>query len=147
MHLGFLQINHRYSILFSVPRAICQTSKSSQASFVESATPNINLNVISITSKDNESIDFQLTLLAHKEKLLKEVFFFQLSDKKSPIKVILNCRVLGEYDVIILTVQCKYYIYRKAIIHNVFKNILYRVRKREDRQDVRWEKKALKLKK
>lgn len=96
VHLGFLQINHRYNISFSVPRSLCQASKSSQASFIESPTPNVNLNVVSITSKSNESIDFQLTLLAHKEKLLKEVFLFQLSDKKSPIKVTLNCRVLGK---------------------------------------------------
>lgn len=96
VHLGFLQINHRYSVLFSVPRSLCQTSKSSRASFVESATPNMNLNIVSVTSKNNDSIDIQLTLLAHKEKLLKEVFFFQLSDKNSPIKVTLNCRVLGK---------------------------------------------------
>lgn len=96
VHLGFLQINHRYSISFSVPRSLCQTSKTSQASFIESAIPNVNLNIVSITSESNETVDFQLTLLAHKEKLLKEIFLFQLSDKSSPVNVILNCRVLGK---------------------------------------------------
>lgn len=96
VHLGFLQINHRYSISFSIPRSLCETSKTSQASFVESAIPNVNLNIVSITSKNSESIDFELTLLAYKEKLLKEIFLFQLSDKSSPINVTLNCRVLGK---------------------------------------------------
>ncbi|KAG8315936.1 hypothetical protein J6590_062026 [Homalodisca vitripennis] len=93
VHLGFLQINHRYKINFSIPKSLCESETGSQVSLQGVSNP--HLQVISATSSQ-DLIDLHLELYAHKEKLMVEEFSFHLTDVTDPVTVALNARVLGE---------------------------------------------------
>ncbi|XP_046658755.1 UPF0687 protein C20orf27 homolog isoform X2 [Homalodisca vitripennis] len=93
VHLGFLQINHRYKINFSIPKSLCESETGSQVSLQGVSNP--HLQVISATSSQ-DLIDLHLELYAHKEKLMVEEFSFHLTDVTDPVTVALNARVLGK---------------------------------------------------
>uniref|UniRef100_A0A1B6CPE3 Adipose-secreted signaling protein n=1 Tax=Clastoptera arizonana TaxID=38151 RepID=A0A1B6CPE3_9HEMI len=94
VHLGFLQVNHRYAIKFTVSNALINITKNVEITFVEPAIPNKNLDLISIDIKQ-DNLEFCVVLFAYKEKLLKEEFTFRILNKIT-VTAILNARVLGK---------------------------------------------------
>lgn len=96
VHLGFIQVNHRYSITFAIPKSLDIITKCSNVTIVEPAVPNKNLQIVS-TDVNQDRIEFQIELFAYKEKLLKEEFAFYTSNDTNPVFLILNARVLGKY--------------------------------------------------
>lgn len=94
IHLGFLQLNHKYSITFSIPRGHCNSDDVKAKSVcLESNSQHLkNLTATECTDK----ILFFLELFAYKEKLMSEEFSFNLSDEKDVFTVILKARVLGK---------------------------------------------------
>lgn len=93
VYLGFLQVKHRYSISFSVPRTFCHSGDFGEI-VVDNATLKPYLRIMSATVSQ-DMIDFQLELLAHKQNLLVEEFSFRLSDVKEAFTVSVNAKVLG----------------------------------------------------
>lgn len=93
VHLGFLQVKHRYSISFSVPRTLCHSDDCGEV-VLDNATHKPYLQIMSATVAQ-DMIDFQLELLADEQNSLKEEFCFRLSDVEEPFTVILNAQVLG----------------------------------------------------
>uniref|UniRef100_A0A1B6M325 Adipose-secreted signaling protein n=1 Tax=Graphocephala atropunctata TaxID=36148 RepID=A0A1B6M325_9HEMI len=93
VHLGFLQVNHRYKINFSIPKSLCESKADDPVTLLGIDNP--HLQVISATTSQ-DLIDLHLELYAHKEKLMVEEFGFCLSDLTNPITVVLVARVLGK---------------------------------------------------
>lgn len=98
VYLGFLQVKHRYSISFSVPRRFCHSGDSGEIA-VDNTTLKPYLRITSATVSQ-DMIDFQLELLAHKQNLLVEEFSFRLSDVKDVFIVSINAKVLGRFILI-----------------------------------------------
>lgn len=97
VYLGFLQVNHRYSISLSVPRTFCHSGDCGEI-VLDSATLKPYLRITSATVSQ-DMIDFQLELLAHKQNLVEE-FSFRLSDVKEAFAVSVHAKVLGRLIVI-----------------------------------------------
>lgn len=98
VYLGFLQVNHRYSISLSVPITFCHSGDCGEI-VLDSSTLKPYLRITSATVSQ-DMIDFQLELLAHKQNLLVEEFSFRLSDVKEAFTVSVHAKVLGRLIVI-----------------------------------------------
>lgn len=101
IHLGFLQVKHRYRVELNVPDDILAAYKHKNHSLVlkvdESKVPNINCKLLSFkgkTSEQSTSYEVEIEFFAHKEKLLKEELNLITSDEKD-VKLIFHARVLG----------------------------------------------------
>ncbi|CRK97979.1 CLUMA_CG011351, isoform A [Clunio marinus] len=101
IHLGFLQVKHRYRIELKIPADILSEFIVNNHKLVlrldETAVPNINCKLLSFkgdTTGDLQFYDAEIEFFAHKEKLLKEELKLLTSDEKS-VRMIFSARVLG----------------------------------------------------
>ena len=101
VHLGFLQVKHRYRIELKIPADIfadyITDNHKLALKFDESAVPNVHCKLLSFKDLTNEQSQFyeaEIEFFAHKEKLLKEELTLLTSDEKT-IKIVFSARVLG----------------------------------------------------
>lgn len=103
IHLGFLQVKHRYRIELNIPADVlaefrCEEHKL-ELKVDESDVPNIQCKLLSFKDETDASSSTshyaaEIEFFAHKEKLLKEELSLLTSDEKS-VKLIFSARVLG----------------------------------------------------
>lgn len=99
VHLGFLQIGHRYEVKF-----VFSSGKVSDPLGVRNLDPpNLNLRVVDLRPSEGMhdgpdcAYEVVLELLAHKEKLLREQVVLQSCDNSlQTITLVLHARVLGK---------------------------------------------------
>ncbi|XP_035902158.1 UPF0687 protein C20orf27 homolog [Anopheles stephensi] len=107
VHLGFLQINHRYRIELTVPAQAIKDAGftvDGNSAFVaqDVAVPNVHCRLLEFPSRtvDVKGVDhFAVTIefFAHKEKLLKErLHLCGKEDSERRLELILVARVLGK---------------------------------------------------
>ncbi|CAN8000147.1 unnamed protein product [Ixodes pacificus] len=103
VHLGFIQVNHRYEVRFqfATPPHLGSLSVRTQD------PPNLNVRVLTLRPVDSTAFflpwlgpDFKyevvLEMLAYKEKLLREQLVLQSSNNPMlTLTLVLNARVLG----------------------------------------------------
>jgi Domain of unknown function (DUF4517) len=101
VHLGFLQVKHRYRIELNIPVDILAEFKETDKKLVlqldDTDVPNINCKLLSFKSDTTEQSQFyetEIEFFAHKEKLLKEELKLLTSEGKS-VKLIFSARSLG----------------------------------------------------
>lgn len=104
VHLGFVQVNHRYEVRFqfATPPHLGSLSVRTQD------PPNLNVRVLTLRPVDSTAFflpwlgsDFKyevvLEMLAYKEKLLREQLVLQSSNNPMlTLTLVLNARVLGK---------------------------------------------------
>jgi hypothetical protein len=98
IHLGFLQVKHRYRIELNIPADILsdyiQKSHKLVLKVDEAALPNVHCKLLTFKGESNEFYEAEIEFFAHKEKLLKEELNLITSDEKH-LKLIFSARVLG----------------------------------------------------
>jgi hypothetical protein len=103
IHLGFLQVKHRYRIELNIPaETLAEFARKEQKLTLkvdEKDVPNIHCKLLSFndetTSADSSPhYKAEIEFFAHKEKLLKEELHLLTSDDQS-VKLIFSARVLG----------------------------------------------------
>lgn len=101
VHLGFLQVKHRYRVELNIPVEILQEFKEADHKLAlqvdEADVPNINCKLLSFKGDVTEQSQFyeaEIEFFAHKEKLLKEELKLVTSEGKS-VKFVFTARVLG----------------------------------------------------
>lgn len=102
VHLGFLQMNHRYLVELIIPQQYLQDSKIDFTNSdlvlaqAEEAVPTLNCRLTEFVGFTNGQLELKLTYLAHKEKLLKETLVLvNQKNKDQVLKLIVSARVLG----------------------------------------------------
>jgi hypothetical protein len=101
IHLGFLQVKHRYRIELNIPAEFLadyiQKSHKLVLKVDEADVPNIHCKLLSFKGDQTEQSQFyeaEIEFFAHKEKLLKEELKLLTSDEK-PVRFVFSARVLG----------------------------------------------------
>lgn len=102
IHLGFLQVKHRYRIELNIQQEILASYCHENSKLVlkvdeENTVPNIHCKLLSFKGKATEQSQFyeaEFEFFAHKEKLLKEEIKLLTSDEKV-VKLMFHARVLG----------------------------------------------------
>lgn len=101
VHLGFLQVKHRYRIELNIPADILVDYIDQSHKLVlkvdEAAVPNINCKLLTFkgdTTEQSQFYEAEIEFFAHKEKFLKEELKLLTSDDKS-VKLLFSARVLG----------------------------------------------------
>ncbi|XP_050449230.1 UPF0687 protein C20orf27 homolog [Cataglyphis hispanica] len=95
-HLGFLQLHHRYHIEFSVPWNTCvHPEKKLTAPAIIAENHNVNCHIIDL-AQDKDGLRLKIELLAYKEKILKEEVKIMCCSSGTPLKIVLNARVLAK---------------------------------------------------
>lgn len=101
IHLGFLQVKHRYRIELNIPAGILVDYIDKNHKLVlkddEAAVPNIHCKLLTFKGDKAEQLHFyeaEIEFFAHKEKLLKEEMKLVTSDGKA-VKLVFSARVLG----------------------------------------------------
>lgn len=100
IHLGFLQVKHRYRIELNIPADILseyiEKDKKLSLTTDETSVPNINCKLLSFKSPTDQSqcYEAEVEFFAHKEKLLKEELKLLTNEEKS-VKLLFSARVLG----------------------------------------------------
>ncbi|KAL6446255.1 hypothetical protein ACFW04_001101 [Cataglyphis niger] len=95
-HLGFLQLHHRYHIEFSVPWNTCvHPEKKLTAPAIIAENHNPNCHIIDL-AQDKDGLRLKIELLAYKEKILKEEVKIMCCSSGTPLKIVLNARVLAK---------------------------------------------------
>jgi len=101
IHLGFLQVKHRYRIELSIPADILddfiQKNHKLTLKVDEAEVPNIHCKLLSFkgaATEQSQSYEAEIEFFAHKEKLLKEELKLLTSDEKQ-VKLVFTARVLG----------------------------------------------------
>lgn len=101
IHLGFLQVKHRYRVEVSIPADVLADYITDNHKLVlkfnEAEVPNIHCKLLTFKDKTTEQSQFfeaEIEFFAHKEKLLKEELTLLTSDEKT-IKLVFSARVLG----------------------------------------------------
>ncbi|XP_055909245.1 adipose-secreted signaling protein homolog [Eupeodes corollae] len=101
--LGFLQINHRYSIDLKLPATVFgQIDCLTLSQFVPevSTVPNLNCRITEFSGVKDDQHDFfdmKIEFFAYKEKLLRETLTIQNSKNSEEIfKLLIAARVLGK---------------------------------------------------
>lgn len=95
VHLGFIQVSHRYEVRFQIvaPPNFGSLSVRTQD------PPNLNLRVLALKPVDSAESKYEVVLemLAYKEKLLREQLLLQSSSNPMlTLTLVLNARVLGK---------------------------------------------------
>lgn len=94
VHLGFLQLQHKYEIKFGFDSA----KQTGPLAVRNMNPPNINLRVNELRPlcPSGSSYEIVLEMLAHKEKLLKEHILLETCDDPTEtVTLVLHARVLG----------------------------------------------------
>lgn len=101
VHLGFLQVKHRYRVELNIPAEILadfiDTSHKLQLKDDDASVPNVHCKLLAFKGDTTEKLQFyelEIEFFAHKEKLLKEELKLVTSDEKS-VKLVFSARVLG----------------------------------------------------
>lgn len=97
IHLGFLQIDHRYKIELKLPKVLISNDEFNLTTD-DSVVPNINCKLTEFLGKQsdkNEYYEMNIEFLAHKEKLLKEELNLKNAQTEDKFKFIFYARVLG----------------------------------------------------
>jgi hypothetical protein len=100
IHLGFLQVKHRYRVELNFPVAILDEFKTPEQKLVlkvdDNDVPNINCKLLSFKGDTEQSqfYEAEIEFFAHKEKLLKEEMKLLTNDGKHA-KFVFSARVLG----------------------------------------------------
>ena len=102
IHLGFLQVKHRYRIELKIEQDIfanlCDAKhKLILKDDVENSVPNIHCKLLTFKGKSTEHSHFyeaEFEFFAHKEKLLKEELKLMTNDEKT-VTFMFHARVLG----------------------------------------------------
>ncbi|XP_058797484.1 adipose-secreted signaling protein [Phymastichus coffea] len=97
VHLGFLQIHHRYHVEFTVPWNVClvHPEGNPKGPAVMVGEPNPNCRVFDF-SLDRDDLRMKVELAVHKERFLKEPFQITCCDEGAPLTIYLNARVFGK---------------------------------------------------
>ncbi|XP_029047640.1 uncharacterized protein LOC114878235 isoform X1 [Osmia bicornis bicornis] len=95
-HLGFLQLNHRYHVEFSIPWNPC-THKGGQNNppAITTGRHNPNSHIIDL-KQEKDGLKLKIELLAYKEKILKQEVQVMCCKEGTPLQIQLNARVLGK---------------------------------------------------
>uniref|UniRef100_A0A182IX04 Adipose-secreted signaling protein n=1 Tax=Anopheles atroparvus TaxID=41427 RepID=A0A182IX04_ANOAO len=107
VHLGFLQIKHRYRIELSIPAQVIKNAGfevGSNSAFVvqDMDVPSLNCKLLEFSSrtvdvKGAEHFSVTIEFFAHKEKLLKEhLHLCGKEEQQQKIELIFVARVLGK---------------------------------------------------
>ncbi|XP_029167650.1 UPF0687 protein C20orf27 homolog [Nylanderia fulva] len=101
-HLGFLQLYHRYHIEFSIPWNTCTHAEKEKKEEVEVPPPaiiaenhNPNCHIVDL-AQEKDGLRLKIELLAYKEKILKEEVQIMCCSSGTPLKIVLNARVLAK---------------------------------------------------
>jgi hypothetical protein len=101
VHLGFLQVKHRYRVELSIPLDVLAShSRESHALLLkveDNAVPNIHCKLLSFKGRPTEQSQFyeaEFEFFAHKEKLLKEELKL-VTCEEGAVKFLFHARVLG----------------------------------------------------
>jgi hypothetical protein len=98
IHLGFLQVKHRYRVELNIPLTILDEFKSGDHKLAlkvdDNDVPNINCKLLSFKGNTGQFYEAEIEFFAHKEKLLKEEMKLVTGDEKH-VKFIFSARVLG----------------------------------------------------
>jgi Domain of unknown function (DUF4517) len=101
IHLGFLQVKHRYRIELNFPADILADYTQANQKLIlkvdEGAVPNINCKLLTFkgdTTSQSQFYEAEIEFFAHKEKFLKEELKLMTSDDQ-PVKLLFSARVLG----------------------------------------------------
>lgn len=103
IHLGFLQVKHRYRIELNIPADVLAEFRCAEHKLElkvdERDVPNIQCKLLSFKDETDASCASshyaaEIEFFAHKEKLLKEELSLLTSDEKS-VKLNFSARVLG----------------------------------------------------
>lgn len=101
VHLGFLQINHRYLIELKLPATLFKCNAEPIMLVPENdGIPNIHCKLVEFSGKNTEKSEFfdvKVEYFAHKEKLLKEELkLVNSKNSEELLKLIITARVLGK---------------------------------------------------
>ncbi|KAJ8684300.1 hypothetical protein QAD02_020092 [Eretmocerus hayati] len=98
VHLGFLQIYHRYHVEFTVPWNTCvnQTESRPAEPAKSIAVPNSNCQIINLTQDRNDILRLKVELLAKNQGLLKEELQIKCCDSGQPLTIHLSARIFGK---------------------------------------------------
>jgi hypothetical protein len=101
IHLGFLQVKHRYRVELNLPLDVlanhCHDTHKLVLKVEENSVPNIHCKLLSFKGKATEQSQFyeaEFEFFAHKEKLLKEELKLATCDNTA-VKLLFHARVLG----------------------------------------------------
>jgi hypothetical protein len=98
VHLGFLQVNHRYEIIVNLPKDVLSGHASSRLEPTERLS-SIHCRLISGSATEDENNGgtvIMVEFFAHKEKLLKEEMTLSLPGPSHTIlRLLFHARVLG----------------------------------------------------
>ncbi|GAB0086624.1 UPF0687 protein C20orf27 homolog [Sergentomyia squamirostris] len=99
VHLGFLQINHRYLLELQLPTNILPAFLSAERIALtadERSLPNVYCKFIEFTGKMGAHYDLKVEFLAHKEKLVREeLHLVNTQNADDRLTIVLSARVLG----------------------------------------------------
>ncbi|XP_059621587.1 adipose-secreted signaling protein [Phlebotomus argentipes] len=99
VHLGFLQINHRYLLELQLPTNVLPAFLSGERITIardERTIPNVNCKFIEFSGKMKGHFDLKIEFMAHKEKLLREeLHLVNVQNTDEKLKLVLSARVLG----------------------------------------------------
>ncbi|XP_043488475.1 uncharacterized protein LOC122515257 isoform X1 [Polistes fuscatus] len=95
VHLGFLQLHHRYHVEFSIPWNICVHGELFAPAVVASNQHNPDCHIIELM-QEKDGLKLKIELLAYKERILKEEVEVMCCKSGAPLKILLNARVLGK---------------------------------------------------
>lgn len=100
IHLGFLQVKHRYRIELHIPAEVLSDLKNKEHKLDLTVdgkdVPNIHCKLLSFKDETSSTSQYsaEIEFFAHKEKLLKEELNLLTNDEKF-VKLIFSARVLG----------------------------------------------------
>jgi len=89
VHLGFLQVKHRYLIELTLPVKVLNSSfdwKTCKLIIDDTSIPNINCKLTEYNGFKNDYLEMKIEFFAHKEKLLKESLMLLFEDQRQPEK-------------------------------------------------------------
>lgn len=94
VHLGFLQVNHRYEVELNIPMAHLGQLDVKNLNLTEStSTPNPNCKLMEVAGVKDNHLNLKLNFFAYKEKMLKENF--TLVNGTAQLRFVISARVLG----------------------------------------------------
>lgn len=101
VHLGFLQINHRYLIELKLPATLFKCNAEPIILVAEDGViPNMHCKLVEFSGKNTEKseyFDVKVEYFAYKEKLLKEELkLINEKDSSELLKLVITARVLGK---------------------------------------------------